>query len=167
MAGGRVKSFVWSGEPSLRTKRDDRITQCDSVYPVYGKTPTRKSHNFYPLPPSGSGHPPENKSIHSTLPSNMQESPPQKRFLVGCRFERLAKHVTALRAWCKQCPLPGPAPSRHRRDARVYAHMTTAMHDMSTRPPAIPPRYFSPPGYDMEKFGTLDTGEKNDRYPRR
>ena len=33
------------------------------------------------------------------------------------------------------------APSRHRRDARVYGHATTAMHDLSTPPPGpmIPP----------------------------
>ena len=44
---------------------------------------------------------------------------PQPRFLVGCssRFMRLAKHLTALRAWCEHC-LHG-ASSQHRRDARV------------------------------------------------
>ena len=33
---------------------------------------------------------------------NMQESPPRKRFSVGCSstFMRLAKPLTALRAWC-------------------------------------------------------------------
>ena len=56
---------------------------------------------------------------------------------------RLAEHLTALRAWCKQC-LPGltqHAPSRHSRDARVYGHMTTAMHEMRT-----PPSSSTPPG---------------------
>ena len=35
-------------------------------------------------------------------------SPPHKRFLIGCSspFMRLAEHLTAPRAWCKQC-LPG------------------------------------------------------------
>ena len=39
---------------------------------------------------------------------HIQESPPHKRFIVGCRspFMRLAEHLTALRACCKQC-LPG------------------------------------------------------------
>ena len=34
--------------------------------------------------------------------------PPHKRFFVGCNspFMRLAEHLTARRAWCKQC-LPG------------------------------------------------------------
>ena len=31
------------------------------------------------------------------------------------------------------------APSRHCRDARVYGHMTTAMHDVSTPPSPAPP----------------------------
>ena len=31
------------------------------------------------------------------------------------------------------------APSRHCRDARVYGHTTTAMHDMRTPPPPVPP----------------------------
>ena len=52
---------------------------------------------------------------------------------------RLDQHLTALRAWCKQC-LPAwsvkaqRAPSQHCRDVRVYGHTTTAMHDMSTPP---------------------------------
>ena len=58
----------------------------------------------------------------------MQENPPQKRFLVGCSspFMRLAQHLTALRAWCKQCNVclwsveTRRAPSRHFRDAGVF-----------------------------------------------
>ena len=37
------------------------------------------------------------------------------------------------------------APSRHSRDARVYAHATTAMHKLSTPPPnllLVPPIFF-------------------------
>ena len=53
---------------------------------------------------------------------------------------RLAEHLTALRAWRKQC-LPGlvKTPRRHSMDARVYGHTTTAMHKLSTPPPP-PPR---------------------------
>ena len=34
--------------------------------------------------------------------SHMQESPPHKRFIVGCSspFMRLGEHLAALRAWC-------------------------------------------------------------------
>ena len=73
---------------------------------------------------------------------HMQGNPPQKRILVGCSspFMRLAEHITALRAWCKQC-MPGRlvktrrAPSRRCRDARcygrIYIYKTTAVHDVS------------------------------------
>ena len=72
-------------------------------------------------------------------------------FLEGCSspFMRLAEHLTALRAWCKQClPLVGENPtcsmSRHGRDARVYGHTTTAMHEYRAHPPFSVGRY-SPP----------------------
>ena len=46
---------------------------------------------------------------------------------------RLAERLTALRAWCKQnvrMVVENPTCSlRHYRDARVYAHLTTAKHD--------------------------------------
>ena len=66
---------------------------------------------------------------------------------------RLAEHLTAPFAWCKQCLLgwfrlvlampaclvkTRHAPSRHSRDARVYEHITTAMQKLSTlRPPTM------------------------------
>ena len=74
-------------------------------------------------------------------------SPLHKRFLVGCSspFMRLAKHLTALRAWCKQMSAWSAktrrAPSRHCRDARVYGHTTTAMHDNDYTPPPPPDVY--------------------------
>ena len=51
---------------------------------------------------------PENKSIHWTLSSIRKESPPHKRFVVGCSspFVRLARQLTALCSSCKQC-VPG------------------------------------------------------------
>ena len=71
-------------------------------------------------------------------------SPPHKRFIVGCGslFMPLARHLTALRSWCKQC-LSGRlktrrAPSRHCRGARIYGHTTTAMHNIEyTLPPLV------------------------------
>ena len=58
---------------------------------------------------------PEIKSNHRSCHS--YASPPQNRFFVGCSspFVRLTRHLTALRAWCKQY-LPG-------------RHTTTAMHE--------------------------------------
>ena len=57
---------------------------------------------------------------------------PHKRFLVRCSspLVRLAQHLTALRAWCKQY-LPGRGKSDvfrpgHCWDARVYDHTATA-----------------------------------------
>ena len=53
---------------------------------------------------------------------------------------RLAGHLTALRALCKQSMSVWSvktrhAPSRHCRDARVYGHMPTAMHEIEYIPP--------------------------------
>ena len=52
--------------------------------------------------------------------------------------------ATALCVWCKQC-LPGArkaqrAPSPHCRDARVYGHTTTTMHDITGGGDPPPPR---------------------------
>ena len=57
---------------------------------------------------------------------------------------------TVLRAWYTRC-LPGRcksrrAPSRHCRDVRVYGHMITAMHKLSTPPP--PP---AKPGQELSQ----------------
>ena len=78
-------------------------------------------------------------------------SPLHKRLLVGCSspFMRLAKHLTANRAWCKQicawAMKPRRAPSRGCRHARVYGHTTTAMHDND---------YIFPRPRPREKHGT-------------
>ena len=84
---------------------------------------------------------------------HMQESPPRKRFLLRCSspIMRLAEHIGALRAWCKQC-LPSSvktrrAPSWHRRDARIYGMQGSTVTrlrpcmTMSTPPP--PPSLIS------------------------
>ena len=48
---------------------------------------------------------PENESINWALSSICKKVPLTKRFLVGriSPFTRLAQHLTALHAWCKQC----------------------------------------------------------------
>ena len=43
--------------------------------------------------------------------------------------------VQVIPAWLGK---PRRAPSRHSSDARVYGHMTTAMHKLSTPPPSAP-----------------------------
>ena len=80
-------------------KGNDRITQCDSVYFVYGRAPTRQLHSV-PIAVSGSGY--NGKKINSfDAVTHVQENPPQKRILAGrsSSFIRLAEHFTALRAW--------------------------------------------------------------------
>ena len=67
----------------------------------------------------------------------MQESPSHKRFLVGCGspFVLVAKHLTVLRARCKQYLSGRQNPTclpRHCRYSRVYGHSITAMHGMNT-----------------------------------
>ena len=96
-----VRSRGPGGESQLRTKA---IIVSTSVHLV--RHP-RGSHRVYPLLYLNVATP-ENRSINSTLSSMyVQESPPHKRFLliVGCSspFMRLAQHLAALRAWCKQC----------------------------------------------------------------
>ena len=66
---------------------------------VYGKAPMRQLHSN-PVAVSGSGH--DRKQIDSfDAVIHMQESPPHKRFLVGCSspFMRVDEHLTTLRAW--------------------------------------------------------------------
>ena len=80
----------------------------------------------------------------------MQESPPYKRSclkIVGCSspFRRPAEHLTALRGWCYIAMSPWSVKSRRAlsrrcRDARVYGHTTTAMHDNEYIPPTLRPR---------------------------
>ena len=72
-----------------------------------------------------------------------QETRLQKRFLGGCSspFMRLAQHHTALRAWGKKMSAWSVetrcAPSWHCREARVYGHTTSSMHDIENPPPPV------------------------------
>ena len=93
-----------------------------------------------PIAVSASGH--TAKQIDSfDVAIRMQECPPHKRFLVGCRLTLLATRRTPHGASCLVLAMSDwsvktrRAPSRHCRDARVYGHTTTAMHDMSTHTP--------------------------------
>ena len=137
VAGGRVRSFVW--RTLTPRKGNDGITQCDSVYQVCGKTPTRQLHST-PIAVSGSGHTRKHtNSLDAVI--RTQESSPRQRLLEGCSypFMRVVQHLTALRAWCKQClsVKNQRAPSRHCRDASIYGLSATVMHDtadMSTPP---------------------------------
>ena len=60
------------------------------------------------------------------------------------RFARLVQAMSASSAKTRR------APSRHYRDARVYDHTTTAMHENEYPPP--PAKIHE---CDMEKFGAL------------
>ena len=86
----------------------------------------------YPLPSLEVGTP-ENKSIHCTLPSIRKAASKavRSRMQLTLHTTRSTPHgasrlVYAMSAWSVKT---GRAPSRHCRDARVYAHTITAMHD--------------------------------------
>ena len=102
---------------------------------VYGKAPKKQIHSN-PIGVSGSGH--TGKQIISfDSVIHMQESPPHKRCLVGFRSPCHSPNNSrrfALGASDVFLVKTRRAPSRHCRDARVYGHTTTAMHDMSTPP---------------------------------
>ena len=93
---------------------------------------TTRYISFFSLYDYSPPPPPFDAVIH------VQESPPYKRFLVGCSspFMRLAEHLTALRAWSVNTLR---APSLHYKEARVDGHTTTAMHDLNEYPPPAPP----------------------------
>ena len=106
----------------------------------YGKAPTRQLHSI-PIAVSASGH--TRKKIDSLdAVIHMQQSPPQKRFLVG--LMQLTLHATrppppgasrfgarAMSAWSVKTRR---APSRHCRNASVYGRTTTGMHDNEYSP---------------------------------
>ena len=89
-----------------------------------------------------------NKSSHSALSSMRCKKvrtrcrvAPHKSLLQRCSspFMRLAEHLNALRAWCKQSMSAWSvktrrALSRYCRDARVYGHTTTVMYDKMSIP---------------------------------
>ena len=108
----------------------------------------------------------------------MQESPPHKRLLlVGCssRSMRLAEHTSrfasrlvllAMSIWSVKTPR---APSRHCRDARVYGHTTTTMHDNEYTPPPL--RGTCKPAAHLRQSRNTDAAadllQSLDKYPLR
>ena len=86
---------------------------------------------------------PGNDSINSTMTSMCKKCPPQKRFFSRMQLDHHATRprpqgasclVQAMSVWSVKTR---HAPSPHCRNARVYGHTTTAMHDMSTPPPVM------------------------------
>ena len=124
------------GEPLLRT-RGMIVSRS-----VYGKAPMRQLHSN-PTAVSESGldrkanqfirrcHPYARKSASQAVLSRMQ---------LTLHATRRTPHgasrlVLAMSAWSVKTRR---APSRRCRGARVYGHMTTATHDMSTPQPLLP-----------------------------
>ena len=78
---------------------------------------------------------------------HMQQSPRHKRFFSMMQLTLHANRRTprgtsrllqSMSAWSVKTRR---VPSRHCRDARVYGHTTTAMHDMGTPPVSSPPLF--------------------------
>ena len=117
-----------------------RITQqC-----VYSKASTRQMHSK-PIAVSGSGHVIKQVNSFGTAIHMQGNPPPQKRFLVGCSFvspftpPSPNTHDACFALGASKAFLVGEntmcSPSRHCRDARVYGHTTTDMHDIEYTPP--------------------------------
>ena len=85
--GGRVRSFARGVEPLLRTRG------MNGSRSVYGKAPMRRLHSN-PIAVSGSGHNGKHIKLFDAA-IHTQESPPHKRFLVGCSLPsmRLAENL--------------------------------------------------------------------------
>ena len=86
---------------------------------------------------SASTSPPEKVIVVNSVTVALTPAP---TFQCISPFMRLADHLTTLRAWYKQAMSAWSvetrrAPSRHCKDARVYGHTATVMHDMSIAPP--------------------------------
>ena len=131
--GGPVRSFERGGKPLLRTRG------MIGSRSVYGKTPTRQLLHSSPMAVSGSGHIGKQINHSSRCHSYARQSASQ----AVLRVTRLTLHATrrtchgasrlvlAMSAWSVKARR---APSRHCRDARVYGHTTTAMHDSEYTP---------------------------------
>ena len=146
MAGDRVRSYCAGWRTLTPYKGNHRITQCDSLY---GKAPTRQLHSV-PIAASVSGHARKQIKLgrchpYTSLPQKRSiYKPPSKavlsRMQLTLHATRPTPHgasrlVPAMSAWSVKTRC---APSRHFRDARVYGHTTTFMHDMSTpHPPTV------------------------------
>ena len=111
--GYRDRSYCAGWRTLTPHKGNDRITWCDMVrYP-------RDSYIVIPIAVSGVATP-ENKITSLVAVIHKQESRHKEPKSVlravlgrGCSlpFMRLAEHLTALRAWCKQCLLVGENPT--------------------------------------------------------
>ena len=134
LKGMGLRSFVRGGEPSLRTKGSYHVRSVDymvrhprgsyMVYPLLW--PHRKRNQFI-----WRWHPYARKSASQAVLSGMHaahapcDSPDtSRRFGLG-----------ASNAWSMKTRRD---PSRHCRDARVYDHMTTSIHDDEH---TFPPRH--------------------------
>ena len=147
-AGGRVGSFVQGEQPLLCT----RGMIASYIQILFVVRHPRHPIGCYVVLPflSLAVTTPEIKFTHRSC--HPYASPPHRLFFVGCGspFTRLAQHLTALRAWCKQC-LPDPLkPDLFRPgivEIRGSGHTTTAMHDIeytpSIPPPPPPPQHHS------------------------
>ena len=80
-----------------------------------GHTNQEASYIALSLLSLGSGHTGNLIKSLELSPIHVQVSPPRKRFLVGCSspFMRLAGHLAALHAWCKQAVPTSSAKTRH------------------------------------------------------
>ena len=131
--GGRVRSFVRDGELYPRTRG---MIGSPSVIVFVVKAPMRHFHSN-PIAVSGSGHTGKQNQFIRRCHSYARNSAAQavlSRMQLTLHATRRTPHgasrlVLAMSAWSVKTRR---AQSRHCRDARVYDHMTTAMHDMST-----------------------------------
>ena len=135
-----VEGIICAGWSTLTpNKGKGRITQCDSVYLVYGKTPTRQLSSI-PMAVSGSGHTrKQNQCVGCCRPyaRNSATNAILGRMQPTLYADRPTPHgasrlVQAMPAWSVKTRR---APPRHCRYARVHSHSTTAVHDMSTPTP--------------------------------
>ena len=103
---------------------------------VHGEVPTRQVHNISMSLEMATL---EIKSINMTLSFIYKKSVSKavfSRMQLTLHATRPTPHgasrlVQAMSAWSVKTRR---APSRHRKDAKVYGHVATAMHDMSTPP---------------------------------
>ena len=104
---GRLRSFCAGSRALIPLKGDGRIGQC-----IYGQAPRRRLHGI-PIDVFGSGRTRKHKNpfqpvIHRQKITHDKPRSASQAVVVRCNlpFRRLAEHLTARRAWCKQC-VPG------------------------------------------------------------
>ena len=143
MAGGRITAahFV-RGEPQLRT-RGMIVSPSVIVYAWYMVRHSRGSYMVcIPIAVSGSGHTRKTNEFIGRCYPCARKSASQ----AVLRRMQVTLHVTpptphgasrSVQAVCAWSVKTRRTPSRHCRDARVYGHTTTAMHNISTPPPLV------------------------------